>query len=127
MPPVAKTIFDDVEEPLTAEERAQLASEWLKRTINRLTPDQQRAALYRLKKLKKLQPKKRRGGQLKWDDHELRVLGTIYKDYREIFKLKRDDAIEAIAGLYGRSPKTIATNLSKANKLPNAPQRIEKK
>ena len=116
MPVIHSVLHSDVE-PLTDEEREALIAEWPWRIVGRLTSEQRKT--FRRLLLKKREPKKKRGGQLRWDTHKLTVLREIYESYRNNAKFKHNEAIEMLTKSFELSSKTIKNRLSEANKLPN--------
>lgn len=112
-------------EPLTDEERARLDEinrKWPERIVGKLTPEQRKA--FRALLLKKREPKKKRGGQLKWDRARLVRLLALYQDARKR-GYNYEQSIELLSLIFNHTTKWIEKNLSQARKLP--PLESEKK
>jgi len=69
----------------------------------------------RKNKFLKNYPKKNKGGQVKWNQEEYKILLIIEKDLREENRLTRKDCIEELSKIYSIGFKKIEERLKKAH------------
>ena len=122
-PPVVKTMLSDTE-PLTDNEWEIIKRDWVRKVVDKLTPEQIESAevwIDKRKKAEKDASKKTRGGQVKWTDEKLLRLLKDYERLHGELGFSATEAQELLADVHGFSgnnkAKRIETKLTNARKL----------
>lgn len=108
------TALDGVE-PERAMELAERIRKWPDERVSSLSPDQRKA--FRKLLLRKNEPKKLRGGQLKWNKAQLQQL-LAWDDELRTHGFSYDEAMRTLGALKGIGEKKLAERLTQARKLP---------